>query len=190
MSEENEFSHIKEVKLGPGGSFTFGYKDFDEMMAHMRQAELKAMARILPEQQAMINCRKEQWYINIAVDIKELFIAGEAWSLDRARKEELDSYKVKSAEELSDEDRQEFRSSTRMTRDSRMRGYIFGRAYSEIEPRGELGSTHVTAMLPIDEAAFNEAREQDWRPDLFSESKSPNLRLALFLFHLKYQVGR
>jgi hypothetical protein len=187
MSNENEndFSHIKEESFGMGSGIAFGFKDFDDFARYLGKKEREAMARILPEQERMIDCEKEQFFINIAVDLRELFIAGEAWSLSRARKEELASYKVESVTELSDEDKECFNESTRMMWSSRKRGYIFGRAYSEIEPRGELGSTHVTCMWPIPEAAFKEAKEQNWRPDLSDETKSPYLRRTLFQLHLK-----
>jgi hypothetical protein len=188
MSDEENFEHIKEEKLGLGMSFMHGYKDIDEMFAHMAAAEKTAMERVLPEQRAMIDSSQEQWFLNLSVNPEELAIFGEAWSLRRARKEELESYHVQSVDELGEEDRHAFHSSCKMMADSRRRGYIFGRAYSEIEPRGELGSTHVADMWPLTEAAFNEAREQDWRPDLSSNQKSAHLRTCLLQYYIKYKI--
>lgn len=45
----------------------------------------------------------------------------------------------------------------------RLRGYLFGEAYSAPFPEGELGDTHVANAWPISEAAFEEARATGWR---------------------------
>lgn len=42
------------------------------------------------------------------------------------------------------------------------RGYMFGTAYSTIEPDGELGDTHRYNAWPISEALFEAAREARW----------------------------
>jgi hypothetical protein len=42
------------------------------------------------------------------------------------------------------------------------RGYLFGWAYSYIEPDGELGSTHRSTVRPITEQEFEAARERGW----------------------------
>jgi hypothetical protein len=41
-------------------------------------------------------------------------------------------------------------------------GFRFGRAYSIIEPRGELGDTHVSQMIPITKEEFDEVERLDW----------------------------
>jgi hypothetical protein len=184
MSDE----HIKHEKVGPGMSISFGYKDMDEMFADMAKAEDAANARILPQQHAMINCQTDQYFVNIDTLIDGLFIAGEAWSLERANRSELEAYNAKSESELSKEDLAAYRDGCRMLKDSRKRGYIFGNAFSEICPEGELGSTHVSSMWPLSERAFNEAKEQHWQPDLKSDAKSPELRITLFDLYIKHAV--
>lgn len=43
------------------------------------------------------------------------------------------------------------------------RGYRFGWCYSEVEPDGELGSTHVSTMTrKITKEEFDAARERNW----------------------------
>jgi hypothetical protein len=180
----------KDIHSDPDhGIHITSYDTLEEAYADMANQEAAANERLLPEQRAMIDCTDEQYFVNVAVNIQELFIAGEAWSSDRADREELESYHVKDVSELDDEQRAEFLYSRRMMRDSRKRGYIFGRGYSVIEPNGELGSTHVANMWPIDKAAFDEAREQKWQPDLLDVTKSARLRECLFHLYMK-RLGR
>jgi hypothetical protein len=66
-----------------------------------------------------------------------------------------------------------------MTR--RRRGYLFGWCYSEIEPSGEVGDTHVANLMPISETAFLEAKAHGWRavaPDRAAELMVPAEVLA------------
>jgi hypothetical protein len=42
-------------------------------------------------------------------------------------------------------------------------GFRFGWSYSQWEPRGELGSTHCSAMIPITEAEFIVAKSLNWK---------------------------
>lgn len=41
-------------------------------------------------------------------------------------------------------------------------GFRFGRAYSVMEPDGELGDTHVIDMIPITKEQFEEAKSLGW----------------------------
>lgn len=43
------------------------------------------------------------------------------------------------------------------------RGYRFGWHYSEVEPDGELGSTHVSVMMKISKEEFDAARDRGWK---------------------------
>ena len=45
------------------------------------------------------------------------------------------------------------------------RGYMYGKAYSVIEPEGEWGDTHRAHMWPISEELFMAAKGVDWRMD-------------------------
>lgn len=47
--------------------------------------------------------------------------------------------------------------------DSFERGYRFGTAYSAPYPDGELGSTHISTMVPLSRNLFELAREFDWK---------------------------
>jgi hypothetical protein len=49
--------------------------------------------------------------------------------------------------------------------ESHTRGYLFGRAYSIVEPQGELGSTHRANVWPIDSELFDAASDAGWDLD-------------------------
>lgn len=42
-------------------------------------------------------------------------------------------------------------------------GFITGYAYSEMEPDGEWGDTHVSTVMEINEELFNQFKAQEWR---------------------------
>lgn len=45
------------------------------------------------------------------------------------------------------------------------RGYRFGMAWSQWEPRGEFGDTHVSQMIPISKELFEIGQDRDWMLD-------------------------
>lgn len=47
-------------------------------------------------------------------------------------------------------------------RNSLSNNFLYGRCYSEVEPAGELGSTHVSQVAEISEDTFYEAKSLDW----------------------------
>jgi hypothetical protein len=63
------------------------------------------------------------------------------------------------------EDPEEAAEEKRMLEASYARGFRFGRAYSVIEPRGELGDTHVADMVPMTAEQFEECRLLGWELD-------------------------
>ena len=56
-------------------------------------------------------------------------------------------------------------------------GFRFGKAYSVIESRGELGDTHVSQMVPITKQEFEDAKLLDW--ELSSTVNLPWFRKAI-----------
>jgi hypothetical protein len=48
-------------------------------------------------------------------------------------------------------------------------GFRFGTAYSVIEPRGELGDTHVSQMVPITKEEFEDAKLLRWDLELVAD---------------------
>ena len=64
--------------------------------------------------------------------------------------------------ETDDETWEEFTGTLTMLRDSNRRGYRFGTVWSLIVPDGELGSTHVSEIMPSSKAEFEDARAVGW----------------------------
>lgn len=56
----------------------------------------------------------------------------------------------------------EAQSTLASVRDAHERGYLFGRCYSTVEPRGELGDTHRANAWPIPASLFGAACEAGW----------------------------
>jgi hypothetical protein len=166
---------IREENIGHGGARFVGFDTMDEAFEYMKKHEDAANAQLFPQQKGMIGCKHDQWYVNIRFPWQEAMIFGEGWSLDHADKNELKCYGVTTVDELSKEDQEAYLWSQQSLKDSRERGYIFGNAFSVICPEGELGSTHVYDIWPISREAFEEGKEQNWRPVLDREH-SPNLR--------------
>ena len=61
--------------------------------------------------------------------------------------------------------------------DSYNNGFRFGRAYSVIEPEGELGDTHVCDMIPITKEEFEQSKDLHWIPEKISELPWFNVKL-------------
>lgn len=101
---------------------------------------------------------KVQPYIDELEDV-----IGTDWWRDRSSW--VDLHKKLTGVGLTTYDRDEFVTTSMLTVESYDRGYRMGQAWSVVETRGELGSTHVSTMLPIDEAEFELARGYSWDLD-------------------------
>ena len=79
--------------------------------------------------------------------------------------------RIDTVAELDEEERRLGASEEELTYEHKMmqgsynNGFRFGRAYSIIEPRGELGDTHVATMVPITKEEFESARDLNWIPE-------------------------
>jgi len=62
-----------------------------------------------------------------------------------------------------EEAREDYEAEVEYDRDNRSAGYVFGRAFSVVMPEGELGSVHVTRIVPISQEVFELARANGWR---------------------------
>lgn len=74
-------------------------------------------------------------------------------------------------------------------------GYLFGTAYSTVEPDGELGSTHRSSVWPLSSRAFEALHSNGWRlgglpPTVVDELKLAWGRYALHLAKLATGVKR
>lgn len=127
-----------------------GYDSLDEMFADMRRKEEEANKEVLPLQ------REVTWGSHWITyyPAMELFVFGYCMT----RKEVYES------EIAAGGDSEEAEQSLASVTDAHSRGYRFGWAYSVIEPTGEIGSTHIAAILgPISVARFKEAQEANWQ---------------------------
>jgi hypothetical protein len=62
--------------------------------------------------------------------------------------------------------------------DNRERGYLTGTAYSNVEPDGEIGDTHVSQIVPIDAEVFVLAQAAGW-PSFTEVRSNPDLGILL-----------
>lgn len=68
------------------------------------------------------------------------------------------------------EDKAEFDHTMFGIRERHTRGYMFGKAYSTIEPTGEWGDTHRANLWPITKNLFEAMREVGWVKERLSQS--------------------
>jgi len=161
---------IEHTDIGGGVHVSTG--PFEELMQDQSRREKEANAQLMPEQIAMRDSiDAHQYWIHLRPGL-EFPIFGDAWSLKVQAENDRQFY----PSVMTKEEKAEYKDSRDAYADSRQRGYIFGRAYSVVEPRGELGSTHVAEMWPISEAAFDEATAANWQPD---SENCPTLRKEL-----------
>jgi hypothetical protein len=123
------------------------FDDIDDLFAAVDQGVQKAMANTLPRQNEITY---GDYWMRVWEDIA---IFGYI-----STREELDAEEIRlgaTEEELAwEHESMDY---------SYGRGFRFGRAYSVIEPRGELGDTHVSVMVPITKEEFEQARAVDWQ---------------------------
>ena len=124
------------------------FDSFEEMAKHIREAEDAANERVKPYQQDIV--WGSHWVAGY-VDL-ELVVFGEVMTLEVMEK----------AEREAGADDEEWAFTKETTLDSYARGYRFGYCYSVVEPEGELGSTHISQMVPISKTQFEQARESGW----------------------------
>lgn len=144
------------------------FDSLEAMYARMAEQEAAANAALSPDQGAMRDAVGETVYWMRPYE--GMFIFGECPSLAAATVKERSYYPIldgartaENAEEY-DEAASEFEYSSTNLAERRSRGYLFGTAYSVIEPDGELGDTHVANAWPISKEAFEQAREVAWQP--------------------------
>jgi hypothetical protein len=122
------------------------FASLEEAMAVMREREAQANAAARPEQ--------------LAIGYGDYWLS--------AFDDFLIFGRVSTLQELDDEKRrlgagaEERKSEQEMIEGAHARGYRFGTAYSIVEPDGELGSTHLSRMVPISKDMFLGARLHHW----------------------------
>lgn len=129
------------------------YESFEAMQADMRAAEESVNAGLLPLQvELRDDVDTDRYWARLIPEYDNLLILGEAWSAAHARQSEIDCG--------ADEEEADY--TAEALAESRTRGYLFGRCYSIVEPEGEIGSTHVSQVMPISKELFDLARESGW----------------------------
>jgi hypothetical protein len=122
------------------------YGSLEEAQDAMTQAEAQANTRVT-EEQATIGYG-DYW----CSAFEDFLIWGRVSTL-----EELDAESAR----LSD-DPEEVQGEHDMIVSAHARGYRFGWCYSILEPTGELGSTHLSRMIPLDPKCFDKAKGHGW----------------------------
>lgn len=131
----------------------FGFDSMDEMLKFQEEQERLANERTLPSQSAI----EDGGYWMRPVPEMGIVEFGRA-----STTEELDGFAADEAESGDFETEAARRAYQRIVRkgmrNSRERGYLFGRAYSVMDQDGVLGSTHVSAIWPTTEEIFERAK--------------------------------
>lgn len=73
--------------------------------------------------------------------------------------------------------------------ENRERGYLTGTAYSQVEPDGEAGDTHVSQVVPIDAEVFTLAQAAGW-PSFSQVRTEPGLSILLQRLAMAEQAMR
>ena len=122
------------------------FDSFDDMLAFMRESERQANARTTPAQR---NIGYGSYWVR---SWQGVMIFGYVPSMDEIMDQERD---------LGASDA-EIRWEVESLENAYERGYRYGKCYSVIEPLGEWGSTHVSAMIEIPKEIFEAAQEAGW----------------------------
>lgn len=132
--------------------FVQSFDSLEEMFQYMARNEMIANARATQAQKAITY--------------------GDYWHrYDRNFRVHIYGYVIPLLEMEADErslgaDDAEWDYERRMTEDAHSRGYRFSRAFSVIEPEGELGLVHIVAIdEKITEAEFQAAKDRAWQPE-------------------------
>lgn len=142
------------------------FESLDEMVAWQQQQTASANANLAPEQAAIT--WGDHWVRFDPASMTVIF--GTIW--------ELSYWDGKIAEAEPGEDRDEWVWEKDSVIASHVNGYLFGRAYSIIEPDGELGSTHRANMWPITPECFEAAEQAGWRLNDIKAPYENELRAA------------
>lgn len=144
------------------------FDSFEQMQAAMGKHHDAAMAGMGAHQRRLLGMRKFHW----VRPYEELgcFIFG-AYDLDDWIAEERRLAAADPEDSYVDV--------ARIEHNNMDRGYKSGRAYSIIEPTGELGDTHCSTMYQISARAFLEAQIVGWVVDAETRLKAPVLYAEL-----------
>lgn len=140
------------------------FDSFEEMQAAVAEQHAAAMAGMSEHQRTLLGRRKFYWVRPYAE--MDMFIFGEY---------DLDAWIANEKRLWDDEDGPFADHQASMEHGNLVRGYLSGRAYSVVEPDGELGDTHVSTVFEISEKAFEQARAIGWRITPDTRTTAPAL---------------
>ena len=146
------------------------FDSMEDMWAEMDRAHDQWTALTTPNQRTYLS-GQALWWFRYEPDIG-IDIWGERWSL-----EHYAEYLRGRAAACSDpEDAAEWLETIETDKAQLERGYLFGKAYSVAEDRGELGSTHVSQVVEVPRETFELARANGW--NIRSMLDDPETRTA------------
>lgn len=132
-----------------GGAYEFRGDIFAEMARQEDLANDK-----VTDAQRIIGTEGHHWWMRLD---HSFLIVGHVPTIDQTIAAER-AYFPKDKADWNEEQTEEYESIIAGMYERWGRGYRFGRAYSEVEPRGELGDTHIVEMIEITEAEFDVAQ--------------------------------
>jgi hypothetical protein len=139
------------------------FESWEDAVSFMAEQTDRANERLAPEQVAVTYGDCWVRFYDIAA---RTLIFGRITTLD---------YWDEKIATAKGEDRQEWMDEKVSVAESHERGYMYGKAYSVIEPDGEWGSTHRANLWPIPEWLFEQARAAGWRMDDLDEQGKDGL---------------
>lgn len=130
------------------------YDSLEDALADITRNTNIANAGLAPEQRA---CTWGTYWVRFIPTGQEMLVVfGRVQQLEETVEQEMVL-----ENEMPGPDEAEVRATMQASHDQ---GYMFGRAYSVVEPRGELGSTHRANMWPITEDLYHAAQAANWDP--------------------------
>lgn len=133
------------------------FDSLDDQIEFMRRQEEEANKHIHPKQKAVGygDCWIRFW----------LMPGTNTWVAIFGKAIDPGYYANKIEHATDEEDKAEWEYEQEVIADAWTRGYVYGWAYSVIEPEGEPGSTHMVNLWPIPEVLFDMAGVVHWVTD-------------------------
>lgn len=131
------------------------YDSLDAMLTEMRQGEAYANAHLAPQQQRITF--GDHW-------VRFLDIPGKVLIFGYVQTEaEITADEIACATPQEPFEEGELAYILDRTRNSQIRGHLYGPCHSVITPEGELGFTHASHVWPITGELFQAARAAEWK---------------------------
>jgi hypothetical protein len=159
------------------GDGMVSFTDFEEMQEYMAERSAAAFAAMTAHQRDLLDGREFYWFRYYPEFGEGFTIWGHRESLEQIAAR----YEAKAAECVAKNDAEgaaEWRDSIVSDRASLADGYVFGEAFSEVEPDGELGSTHAAVMIGVPAEWYAIAASCNWSLRQMALSGEPGMIAA------------